>query len=67
MKLKIKHDKANRLLYKLALKHSDKKTINRLAKLFDVSGQTILNYLHGRGKDGFLKMCIIDELNLPAP
>jgi len=66
MKLKSKHEKANKMLLKLSSKHSNKDTASRLARLFDVSDQTILNYLHGRGSDGFLKMCIIEELTAEA-
>jgi len=34
----------------------------KMGEKYGYTGQTILNYLYGMGKDGFLKEALIDEL-----
>ena len=62
MTLKEKHRLADNKLFKLSSKHSNSATAKHLAMKFNVSPQTILNYLHGLGADGYLKDCIIESL-----
>lgn len=62
---KIKHKEANKALHKLSEKHGNKDTAKKLAVKFGVSSQTILNYLHGMGSDGYLKDAIILDLSTP--
>lgn len=56
------HMEADRKLRKLSNRYISKDTIIKLAKKHDVSGQTVINYIYGLGKDGFLKQCLIEDL-----
>lgn len=66
MTLNHRHRLTDRKLNKLAQKHINGNTLRteaaRLGKKYDVSGQTIINYIYGQGKDGFLKEALISEL-----
>lgn len=68
MTVKQRHIKTNSVLNKSAQhilqSKNTKKIISPLALKYDVSLQTILNYLHGMGSDGFLKEALIEDVNL---
>lgn len=65
MKLKKLHKNTDKILLIAASNTIDAGKITgvskRLAEKYNVSDQTILNYIHGRGKDGFLKQLLIED------
>ena len=66
MTLKQRHLRTDKRLNRVAKKiingPNPRQAVKPLAEKFNVSGQTILNYLYGMGSDGFLKEALIDEL-----
>lgn len=67
MTLKQRHTKTDKRLNLAAQKVINGKTpVRAWAKeagtKYGVTGQTILNYLYGMGKDGFLKEALLEDL-----
>lgn len=66
MNIKQRHRNTDKRLNKAAQKIINSNKLREFAKelapKYDVSGQTIINYIYGQGKDGFLKEALIDEL-----
>lgn len=65
-KLKLKHSrtdaKLNFIVTKIWAKEPSYISCNKVAKKVGVVGATVYNYCTGRGKDGFLKEIILEEL-----
>lgn len=65
-KLKMRHDLAKAKLKSVAMpkieKHTLKEVINPVAKNLNVAPQTVVNYIYGRAKDGFLTEAIMEEV-----
>lgn len=63
--LKERHNIANTKLKSIAIpkieKYSLKTTTELVANNLCISAQTVVNYIYGRGKDGFLVEAIIKE------
>lgn len=66
MNYKQLHKDADKRLKAAAQKVIDadgvRKFAREVAPKYKISGQTVINYIYGQGKDGFLKECLIDEL-----
>lgn len=52
----------NRAAQRIINGPSARQAIKPLAVKYGVTGQTILNYMYGMGKDGFLKEALINDL-----
>jgi len=67
MSLKQRHTSTDKRLNKAAQKVINGPSLRNWAKKagekYDVTGQTIINYLYGMGKDGFLKEALIEDLS----
>lgn len=66
MTLQQRHIKTDKQLRDAAGKvvngKSARKWAEEMGEKYNVTGQTILNYIHGMGKDGFLKEALLTEL-----
>lgn len=64
-KLKVRHKEASAELKKVALPYIDNNTLNSVALniggILGVSFQTVVNYVYGKAKDGFLTEAICNE------
>ena len=64
-KLKVRHKEASAELKKVALPYIDNNTLNSVALkiggILGVSFQTVVNYVYGKAKDGFLTEAISNE------
>lgn len=38
-----------------------RQTSKKLAAKYNISSQTVVNYVYGQGRDGFLKKCLTDD------
>lgn len=63
--LKVRHKEASAELKKVALPYIDNNTLNSVALkiggILGVSFQTVVNYVYGKAKDGFLTEAISNE------
>lgn len=63
-KLKLRHEKASAELKKVAIKYIDNNTLNKeaekIGKSLGVSFQTVVNYVYGKAKDGYLTDAITE-------
>jgi hypothetical protein len=63
--LKVRHKEASAELKKVALPYIDNNTLNSVALkiggILGVSFQTVVNYVYGKAKDGFLTEAICNE------
>jgi predicted transcriptional regulator len=67
MTLKQRHQSTDKRLNKAAQAvingQSARAWAEKTGKKYGYTGQTILNYLYGMGKDGFLKEALLQDLN----
>lgn len=67
MTLQQRHMDTDKRLNKVAQKVINKNRLREisreLAPKYQVSSQTIINYIYGQGKDGFLKEALIADLS----
>ena len=63
--LEVRHKEASAELKKVALPYIDNNTLNSVALkiggILGVSFQTVVNYVYGKAKDGFLTEAISNE------
>ena len=66
MNIKQRHKETDRALNKAAQRVINSRSLRRWAQVagdkHGFTGQTIINYLYGMGKDGFLKEALIEDL-----
>ena len=65
--VKQRHDKVNKVLNKAAQPVIESGKLRGWAKeagkRYGLTGQTIINYLYGMGKDGFIKEALLEDLS----
>lgn len=69
MTLKQRHNETNKCLQSAAsglINNSKLRDFSKeVSKKYGISAQTVINYVYGQGKDGYLKDAILSDLKKP--